>query len=384
MSNEHELADVSSMRGTLGFEGAFFEAGSIFDRRDLLSAWKNLSERGRGHALYAHPDWVAREARKARCILFAGTRDSRQDTMVAAVLMPKQVQIPYLMGKLLGVSGKGWYLSGFNLLGEPSPSELSDFCRMAVEWLNRVGSYLFFEEVGVGSPLEKALLDCPGGVVLRAALPQIHHKIVLPKLPSEYWSKFGKNGRKNFKKLQKRAESLSLRLEEVRNRDQVRRFVENAARVSKLGWKTKSGIGSQVLLEGFESDCLWLADLGALRSYLLIAGEKVIAYRFSIQWKGEFIGHETAFDPAYGSYSPGMILNLMMLQQFFTDDTPQVYNLGFGDGFHKRMFSNWQGESSHLILLPETLEPSLAFACWKASSFRGGGWLTCFRRSESR
>jgi CelD/BcsL family acetyltransferase involved in cellulose biosynthesis len=74
---------------------------------------------------------------------------------------------------------------------------------------------------------------------------------------------------------------------------------------------------------------------------------------FLIGWQlnGRFYAHETAYDPAWGSYSPGKTLFHLVIKDCFKTKPPRIFHFGPGEAPYKRWFANRVGDEATLILL---------------------------------
>lgn len=76
------------------------------------------------------------------------------------------------------------------------------------------------------------------------------------------------------------------------------------------------------------------------RGYLLFAGDTPVAFNYC--WLAEddiMIVDVGGYDPAYAKWSPGTVLDFLMLEASFTDPTLSVVDFGEGQGDYKERFA---------------------------------------------
>lgn len=148
--------------------------------------------------------------------------------------------------------------------------------------------------------------------------------------------------------------------EAVSDASQVEAFQADASAVSANSWQGKR-LGLRVsredsLLRQFRN----LANLQALRCYLLRSQDEPVAFAIGTQWNGRFMLEEIGYDTRYASSSPGTVLLLNMLEDMFQRDTPELVDFGFGDGAYKQLFGNESSQSGTLLVVSRRVWPTLA------------------------
>lgn len=91
-----------------------------------------------------------------------------------------------------------------------------------------------------------------------------------------------------------------------------------------------------------------LAREGWVRAYVLFVGQDAVASVLGFQYRGKFLDEAPAFDEQWRDYSPGVVLNNLILQDLFESDTPEVVDFGFGYNQYKEMLGTECEERAEL------------------------------------
>jgi len=249
------------------------------------------------------------------------------------------------LGVLLRKTLRGHALIGTRPLGGGSEDARS-LVRAATEHLAaRRSGFLWFESIDMESPLWRAILDPPPPArVLVASQDEPHWRIRFPENPATYLEqRLSSNMRRNLRVKQRDAQrkwGSELRLERFTEPEQVPSFLETAARVAAKTWQFRRlGRGVQDN-DATRALLRRLAELRALRSYVLFCGDSPIAYAVGYQWNGFFDYNETGYDPEYSSSSPGELITWKMVDELATVDPVRVVDFGPGHHEFKARFGN--------------------------------------------
>jgi CelD/BcsL family acetyltransferase involved in cellulose biosynthesis len=166
-----------------------------------------------------------------------------------------------------------------------------------------------------------------------------------PKTLQEYRRKF---------RLLEKAVGATLELIRIRSPEEVGAFLDAAQAIAERSWQRRL-IGIAVEKAAERREFLEnMARRGLLRSYLLRAGENVIAFELGFQMNGTLFFFETAFDPAYVRFSPGHTLFNLVIKDCFEIDRPTMIHYGPGDMTYKKMLANRHGEEITILILKKT------------------------------
>jgi hypothetical protein len=77
-----------------------------------------------------------------------------------------------------------------------------------------------------------------------------------------------------------------------------------------------------------------------IRGYILFHEKKPISYLYCpIQGEGILIYRYLGYDPDYRNWSPGVVLQFMVLERLFDDDQCLMFDFTEGEGAHKKFFA---------------------------------------------
>jgi CelD/BcsL family acetyltransferase involved in cellulose biosynthesis len=174
----------------------------------------------------------------------------------------------------------------------------------------------------------------------------------------EYMRKFKRGTRKNFQRKLRLLQNEScgkLELVRIRSSDDVFGFLNAARAVAEESWQHQlieidvdQAADRQAFLES-------MAQQGLLRSYILKADGKAIAFELGFQLNEVFYDHEGAYDPAYAHFSPGQSLLNLVIEDCFKFDKPKTIFFGPGENLYKSTLSNQCGDEATIMIFRNTL-----------------------------
>jgi hypothetical protein len=146
-----------------------------------------------------------------------------------------------------------------------------------------------------------------------------------------YMNKFPPKTRKNrlreIKHLRERGELTLIRITEP---SEVDAFFETAHGIRQRTWQYarfgRAWAGPDA--DAVRGDLLFLAKRGWLRSYLLRSGNVPCSFVLGYQYGGRFCAYSAGVDRAWRRYSAGTVTLLLVLQDLFKENTPQLYDFG--------------------------------------------------------
>jgi len=363
---------------------------------DLVEGWRELIEAAPGSSIESHPEMLlghtATDGLPTPGYVLHTLGDDGQIANLA-VLLEKTVFLPLLGGTSGRVSLRGIRLAGGRLQGRDADAAVPTFSA-AIEALlvSNAARYdcLLLEDLPIDSPWWGAFAMSPGLRVTTLVEPQMRWFLRFPETADAYWSRFSSKTRYNFRR-QRRL--FDHQWEAVTEPSQVAAFLADAAVVSASSWQGRRlGLrvrNDEAQLRQFRT----LADLQALRCYLLRSQGEPVAFAVGTQWNGHFVLEEIGYDTRYAGHSPGTVLLLDMLDDMFQHDTPELLDFGFGDGAYKQLFGNESTHSGTLLVVSRRLVPTLAMGLSLLSARLGrmaraglrfsglDGWIRrCYRR----
>ena len=89
----------------------------------------------------------------------------------------------------------------------------------------------------------------------------------------------------------------------------------------------------------FQNKMLDLANCGMARGYILFHGESPIAYLFCPAKDDILFYQYVGYDPGYKRWSPGTVLQYMVLERLFDESKFRLLDFTEGEGPHNEFFS---------------------------------------------
>lgn len=200
--------------------------------------------------------------------------------------------------------------------------------------------------------------------------PREHFVAAIPDSYEEYAHKFSSKTRntlgRRLKKLEKAAGG-KLALERVTEEEQVDRFVENAVAVSKKTYQWHLlGLGLREP-DRLKRELRFLARHGWARCYLLWCGETPTAFMLGYQDHHSCYYIDVGFDRDWADFSPGTVLQVMVMQDLFAYRKPSVFDFG-GMAEHKKFFGNTSYDETDVHLFRRKPYPLFASTVSRAIS----------------
>lgn len=319
----------------------------------LTDRWHEWIERRPGAPLELHPQLLRRCAAQTR-LLIEKNEEGRISEMSAFV--DKPIRLPSLPGcpRLPVLQGVRWI--GPRLSEQASGSFANSALDVISSLIEQDVEAVLFEDLETASPLWAAMETRSEFRVLDLVAPQIRWRLRLPASAEAYWSSFSSKTRYNLRRAKR---LLSHDWLAVETADAVPEFLAAAEKVSRGSWQDRR-IGPRIRQDQATCDQFCrLADLGALRCYLLHSQSEPVAFAIGTQWAGQFQLEEIGYNVQFADFSPGTILLQHLIDDLLARNTPEVLDFGFGDGAYKRMFGNEQTESGSRVLISRRLRSSL-------------------------
>lgn len=351
---------------------------------DLIDNWCRLAERTADSLVEMHPQIVllgaaAETDSSPGLLLHASDEAGKLENM--AILLEKTVALPLLPGVPWRVSLGGLRMVGSRLLGANPDAAIPAFAASLEQLLSEPAARygcLLLEDLPVDSPWWGAFRASPRVRAVTQVASQSRWLLRFPDSADAYWNRFSSKTRYNFRR-QKRL--FDHQWEAVVDEAQVAAFLADASAVSARSWQGKR-LGLRVRsndagLRYFSK----LAELRALRCYLLRSQGEAVAFAIGTQWKGRFILEEIGYDTRYADFSPGTVLWLNILEDMFQRDAPELVDFGFGDGAYKQLFGNQSSQSGTLLVVSRRFGPSLKLAVSRMGTWLGQSARSALRRS---
>jgi GNAT acetyltransferase-like protein len=163
---------------------------------------------------------------------------------------------------------------------------------------------------------------------------QPHFTVPIPKSSDEFYRSLGPKTRQELRRKQQKLEKDvggPIRIRCFREVAEFDEAIKEAEGVAKKSYLRGLGVGFDVSPETREILRV-KAQKGWLRTYVLYAGDRSLAFWMGDLVQGIFGGNFTGYDPDIAKYSPGMYLMAKVIEDFCNAKQPEVTKIDFGPG----------------------------------------------------
>jgi CelD/BcsL family acetyltransferase involved in cellulose biosynthesis len=354
---------------------AFFSPDEI-DRDE----WRSFIQRAASYPLYAHPDlmeWIVPEGREF--LVYTDRVGGEIRTM--AVLAQHPVYTLRRMRRLGRLDG--WRLVGDRLAGIADEAAHERFAAACVDLLGRRGSdCLFLEVAEVGSPLweaASAMGSRPHGPSIVYPQAQAEHWLLrFPDPAEDYWKTLTSSRRNSMRRKVKRFEH---RVEVVTRVDQVDELLRASSAVAEQSWQgQRLSMGVPTGRRG-HTRYATMAELGALRSYVLYHEEQPVAFIFGYQWRDEYHYVRPGYDRRFADQGPGAVLLFRLIEDLIAHRTPAVLDFGYGHADYKERLATEHVMTGPITLNANNLRTRTALTLGRMRDVADGGVRRVLRRA---
>ncbi len=359
LQNEHSpdiaVSQASSHRD-LSVSFRTLEPTEDVDALVVEADWYDLFQRDETAGISLHPQSIHLDAlanvENGEPAVIIGECHCDDELVALVALLPRQKSLQEAGGLLLPVKLNGFVLAGQQVLGQYANARATLLCA-TIEWIcENHYDFLIIEDVEEKSTDHQNLLEfrqgpyqlfSPGGFENR-------HRTFFGGTPNTYWQKFSKNSRKSLRKRVKKIGNV--KLEAITTADQVPDFLQKCHEISKQSWQSQH-FGLRIKNNEQEQRRLtFLAEVGALRSFLLYREGKPIAFEIAHQYRGIAIGEESAYLRELAEFSPGQVAQVLAFESLIESNTPTLYDFGSGDSEYKRFFGNDISQMTEIWIMP--------------------------------
>jgi len=287
-------------------------------------------------------------------------RDNSPDAILVGRLVHERIPINLGYQTILKFKARTLRIASNGFLGNSSPANSEVLVNEIVSTLRRGEADLaVLSHVRADSPVYRAAMQVPG-FLSRDFFPrlQLHRSMTIPATVEDFYQRLSKKVRKNQKwQAKKLLQDFSgnVRVDCIRETDDLDRMIQNAEEVARKTYQRGLGVGFENNAEMHERLRLE-AEKGRLRAFILYIVNRPRAFWIGTVYQRTFYSDFMGYDPEYGRYSPGMFLVMKVVERFCegqgSDDVVQI-DFGQGDAQYKEMLGNciWQ-EGSIFIFAP--------------------------------
>ena len=205
---------------------------------------------------------------------------------------------------------------------------------------------IFFEEVPVDAFLWKYLQTSSAiRKSFRKYIPSPpfpHYTLRFNGTFDGYMKKFSSRHRHNLRRrISKFYEEAPAEVKWVKytKPEEVNVFLELAVAVSRKSYQWNLFQRGLYAAELLRRRLQFAAANGWFRSYILFCGMAPVSFVVGFQHHGQFDHYEVGYDPEWKKYAVGTVLQLLMIEDLFNNNTPEVLDFGL-DADYKEEFSN--------------------------------------------
>jgi Acetyltransferase (GNAT) domain len=302
----------------------------------LIADWKRVNVRYGNDILDCDPEWLFEQFRNEESKVRVFLLEKDGEFAGAVPFEQAEKPHPFRLGKrhLARLPFKSLRLLGYSL---SIPAETAAYNALFSEIAKATGDFdgLYLGHVEVGSFLWKYLHTSP---LIKKHFryycrlgPQPHPLIRFEGTFDDYMRKFSAKARKNrLREARILSERFQVELQRITRAEEVDRFVEAVAVISGKTWKSQLQIGVLAAfdLSVWQRRLTFAAERGWLRSYLLKCDGTGCAFIIGVHHHRRYYHMVVGYDQAWGTYSVGSVLQLMVLEHLFNDNPPEVYDFG--------------------------------------------------------
>lgn len=106
--------------------------------------------------------------------------------------------------------------------------------------------------------------------------------------------------------------------------------------------------------EGFRRKMMADAERGEVRAYLLFRSGEPVAYLYTPVRNGVFDYAFLGYDPELARWSPGTVLQWLVLESLFAEGGHRLFDFSTGQGAHKQLFSTGSQDCADVFFFSRT------------------------------
>ena len=193
--------------------------------------------------------------------------------------------------------------------------------------------------------------------------PQCDHRIHLPdsieSLLATVGTKWRRSVRYNLKSFHQSVKDFHL--ERISDASLVDVCFDIITKISANSWQGKTfGVPNWTTVTWLKC---WkeIANSGLLRSYILWADNKPVAYLLACEYNGTLYGQTFGYDLHFTKLAPGIVCLYYCLDDIMTYQPVRMFDFDFGTHVYKRTFANEEIESAVVFVSGSTKGTILAF-----------------------
>lgn len=146
----------------------------------------------------------------------------------------------------------------------------------------------------------------------------------------------------------------AIRWHEFRRPEEMAEYHRLARQVSRETYQERHLDAGLADGEDFRRKLITLAEVDAVRGYILYQGEKPVAYVYCSAQQDILVYHKAGYDPEFHRHSPGTVLLYLMLESLFEQRRFQSLDFGRGEYPYKESLSTGATECADIYYFRRT------------------------------
>ncbi len=316
--------------------------------------WNKFLTKNPNHTIYHTPEyWKSEFATLGQSahfvILYRSGKDNSRQLVALAPFVRQKSKLVLKLGvlKLFGVNIERVSLRG-NAIAVADTESLQDVVGIILRSLKENQLTLVsFDCLPVNGELCRILQsnrnNLPGSFRFRIIDQQVLRGIAFQSDFDNYMTSMSKKTRYNLRRSVKQfsiKSSSDPQLVKVDKEQDVESFLVQLDEIFKQSWQAKTfgykPRADSSTIEHHRS----LARHGLLRSYLLVSDSKAVAFIRGYQYQGLYYFEEIGYDAEWRDFQPGTVLNLLAIEEMFSENRPDTLDFGYGENDYKRILGN--------------------------------------------
>ncbi|MBN1671840.1 MAG: GNAT family N-acetyltransferase [Kiritimatiellae bacterium] len=193
--------------------------------------------------------------------------------------------------------------------------------------------------------------------ILPAADPQHVWQLKLPASFDAYAAAMRHKTRYNLQRARRKLweAAKDAQVLKVEKPEDVPAFLRHVDSVFRCSWQARRGAAGKRDGAADVRRLQRVAGHGWLRSYVLLCADRPVAFAVGYQYAGTFTLEEIGYDPDWARFSPGSVLNFLIVEDLFqSDNRPVLLDFGFGENVYKHVLGNECYEAGQAYVVPRT------------------------------
>jgi hypothetical protein len=323
---------------------------------EIMQFWRETNRAQHGAAVLTNsPDWfelMAGEDPAQSSV--AVVRDDPGSLRAVIPLLVRTWELAFGIGskRLAGRRLRVMKASGGDLLeASLRPEDLAVVWRSVMERFPDTDA-IWFDHISDEGRRNLVLESCSSGSGVLVHLPfrQLPHYSLV--MPADEAACLGLRSARSLQRIRTKERALGRELEnecqvvEIRERADWLPLAGKIEHLMNHSWQAQLS-GQQFRMDNFAG----IAERGWLRAFLLMCGDRAVAFTVYYQGMGNLVSGVLGYDRAFARFSPGAILFYRMLAKLYEHDTPLLLDFGEGDAEYKRQWANRVTEVGSVLVV---------------------------------